>query len=181
MLWVRSWHKGQSIERVDPDRRILVTSMYGLITASRWDGVFQPALGSDFEPDHAPRGTWRKWMYWHGHEVGDTGPADWAYEPSCGNDHWWQTLGFDGCDRQVKPVFGVIALHDWLAPSWSGRARSLTVPYWALVLVFSALPTIALLRLVQRSRRSRAGLCPACGYDLRATPDRCPECGTVCN
>jgi hypothetical protein len=49
------------------------------------------------------------------------------------------------------------------------------VPYWAIVLVSGTTAAAGVGRLV-RSRR-RPGTCNRCGYDLRATPDRCPECG----
>ena len=57
-------------------------------------------------------------------------------------------------------------------------ARSLVVPYWLMVLVALALPGHRGAKAVRAGRRAAAGRCRRCGYDLRATPARCPECGT---
>ena len=74
-----------------------------------------------------------------------------------------------------------------LKPSWSSwtgmqatyvaqrgfTASDLRLPYWMLMVAAIA----AALWLRRTSRRPTPGYCPACGYDLRATHERCPECG----
>jgi hypothetical protein len=83
-----------------------------------------------------------------------------------------------------------------VAPGWQARTDvsaawgtmpsvSVVMPHWIVFLVTAILPGVAIYRIkrdtakARELRRVMRGACPKCSYDLRATPQRCPECGTV--
>jgi len=65
------------------------------------------------------------------------------------------------------------------ALSLESRWRDFTIPFWSLCLLFALLPAARISAYIRRRLRQRPGHCHRCGYDLRATPDRCPECGMI--
>ena len=62
-----------------------------------------------------------------------------------------------------------------------GNGQEIFVPTWLLPIGFASFPCYWMIGLFRRRRTRRGfdGLCILCGYDLRASKDRCPECGTT--
>ncbi len=53
------------------------------------------------------------------------------------------------------------------------------LPDWSILLASLLSPTIWLAKSYRTHQLAAANRCVRCGYDLRATPERCPECGTA--
>lgn len=83
----------------------------------------------------------------------------------------WSCLGL-ACGRTD---YGTLVMGG--LPPMTMRGWYVVAPFWLVAAATAASPLLALLRW-RMGRRGGPGHCRSCGYDLRATPDRCPECGT---
>ncbi len=78
----------------------------------------------------------------------------------------WRRLGFQHISGRLRD---------------GSVAHQFSLPHYAIAMVAAFLPAMWVLRQFRSRRRRLGGLCSVCGYDLRASPERCPECGTKAN
>jgi hypothetical protein len=96
----------------------------------------------------------------------------------------WRIGSVQQQGSQFSPPAGVDSRAWRLGFGWSwythgtDAERAVIVPHW-LLLAVSAAPAAAIVARRRRTQSLRrpAASCVHCGYDLRATPDKCPECG----
>jgi len=159
--YFRTWSDGT--RSIDEDTTVGVSRGTWYLQFARFDRC--PANGP-MPPDRTPAGTAGAWSVWTRRQPDQqfAGTSD-------------------------KQFAGFITRHEQ-SRDRARRVRTLHavdvvlygVPSWALLFLTAFLPMASAAawwrRRTRARRRGAAGLCESCGYDLRSTPGRCPECGT---
>jgi hypothetical protein len=90
---------------------------------------------------------------------------------------WLQAIGIDWRWQTTAPAPPVAMP----LAGFVQRERHVSIPFWLLIGVTTTAGWLLGRRNWLVRRRVINGQCPACGYDVRATPDHCPECGFTTN
>ncbi len=172
-FWVRSAKTGDWIGWEELDKAQYYFHQYTLVSARG---------GVRFVTYHYSAHSYGDFPTPHGHRfLSRSDDANWY--PVFAN--WPRSEFFNGYKTYAGGGFELVPRAELYLPSDRKTyiaATSITLPHWSLVILFSLLPSRFLFRRVRvgwRARRRSRGLCPTCGYDLRASSERCPECGTA--
>lgn len=106
--------------------------------------------------------------YWIGSGFGSLGVES---GPLRSREGMWPTA-----TKQVS-FLGFYAWRQWHGVEY---VTSVAIPYWPFFLLSVVLPirgSAVALRAYRRRVRVKSGQCATCGYDLRFSSERCPECG----
>jgi hypothetical protein len=160
MLWVQSYRYGLGVARIEKiaARPLWRTYTFGVDSGELVHWMTADTSGNFERVDRPP--TW--------------------YEIDGRNYQYreWLDLTRQFSRRAVRGAGFAWESGQFASPG-AGWYRVLVVPCWSAAVLFSLLPAVWIGAAYRRRRRLRRGCCPACGYDLRASPDRCPECGAV--
>ena len=89
---------------------------------------------------------------------------------------YWHTPPHRIVLTSVRFGFGVSRFSTTRPPA---HVVNVIVPFWLVAVAGATAPSLQAVVFARTRRRRARGLCPACGYDLRASPGRCPECGAA--
>ena len=81
--------------------------------------------------------------------------------------------------RVERGIAGFWKFHSPRRPTRNYLIQFWGLPYWFIFALAAPVPLITAIRRRRRRQRRDKNQCLSCGHDLRATPDRCPECGAL--
>jgi hypothetical protein len=170
IAWIRSYIIGDQFIWHDGSEQPLTMNEYGVTCCSggiqfyHWhQELRRGALGGGWDARHYSR-----------HVILRRNAVSWSLVPF-GYPYYRMLDGMATTDISATG-FEFAYRHDNDAPNVS-NLLSVTMPL--AVLFFPAAIFFAVWNRHWLRRRRQEGHCPICGYDIRATPERCPECGEV--